>query len=290
MHAHPPDALDAEMVAQMAQIVELQPGPSHGAGFARRELADERGQDGVVAPGDRGHLPEGVVFLKVHVTMGFAERRFQFEIFGVYPALDHDFRLGRNDEVDGARLRHVDRRSHQTAGERDLIHGLGRFLNRRVGDRGRRADNDRRRHSFAQRLVFLPVHVGAGALFHRCVETEPSRRFHLRAIDAHVLDSGIGIAGDEARRAEIGRIVPAWRRNRNRQPVEALTRLVQRSPFQNDILAGRISNLARWYRIGHRPGPGPGHIVQVATEADPVYLGARRHRAHDHGNIVTFAL
>ena len=51
------------------------------------------------------------------MAVGFAERRFGLEIFGVDEALDHDLRFGRHQEIDRLRLDDVDRRADQAAGD-----------------------------------------------------------------------------------------------------------------------------------------------------------------------------
>ena len=83
----------------------------------RRHLRDDRGEDRVAPPRDRGHVHVGVVFLQVDVAVRFAERRFGLEIFGVDEALDHDLGFRRHQQIDGLRLHHVDRRADERAGD-----------------------------------------------------------------------------------------------------------------------------------------------------------------------------
>ena len=99
----PPDALDAELVAQMGEEQRLVGEALDHARFARRHLADDRGDDGVAAARDRGHLDDEVVFLERDMAVRFAERAFRLEVFRIDEALDHELRLGRHQEVDRAR-------------------------------------------------------------------------------------------------------------------------------------------------------------------------------------------
>ena len=80
----------------MVEIDGLHRHAADHAGFARRDLADERGQDRMAPAGDRGHLHEGIVFLQVHVAVGLAERSLGLQNFGVDQALDDDLRLRRH--------------------------------------------------------------------------------------------------------------------------------------------------------------------------------------------------
>ena len=45
-----------------------------------------------------------IVVLQRHVAVGFAERAFRLQIFGIDQALDHQFGFGRHQEIDGAGL------------------------------------------------------------------------------------------------------------------------------------------------------------------------------------------
>ena len=96
------------------------------------------------------------------MAMGFAERRFRLEVFGINESFDHDLRFRRNREIDGARLDHVDGRPHEPAGERYLVDGFRCLLHRCVGERWRHSDYHCRRHRLPQGLVFQPMQIAAG--------------------------------------------------------------------------------------------------------------------------------
>ena len=132
---------------------------------------------GVAPPRDRGHLHIGVVFLQIHVAVGFAERRFGFQPFGVDIAFDDDFGFRGNQQIDRDRLHHIDRRTDQPAGDFQLVEGFGNFLRRDEGDRGRRAEHHRGRHFFAALFVFQPMRVDAGPQLQRRIHAEAARGF-----------------------------------------------------------------------------------------------------------------
>ena len=145
------------------------------ARFARRHLRDDRGEDRVLAPRDRGHLHEGVVFLQVDVAVRFAERRLGLEVFGVDEALDDDLGFRRHQQIDGLRLHDVDRRADQAAGDVQLVERLGQLLRRGEGDAGRRAEHDRAGSFLRRALALLPVGVDAGPQLERRIHAEPAR-------------------------------------------------------------------------------------------------------------------
>ena len=201
-------------------------------------------------PRDRGDVHVGVEFLQIDVAVRFAERRLGLEIFGVDEALDHDLGLGRHQQVDGLRLHDVDRRADQRAGDVQLVERLGQLLHRGEGDAGRRAEHHRARQLLeAARAQLFPVLVDARPQLQRRVHAEPAPRLHLAAVVAHVLDAGVGILGDVLRQRGVGRDVPARRRDRHRNAVEAL-------PGLSSVLAGDDDLVAR--RVRRRCAAGSG--------------------------------
>src|SRR5262249_23555524 len=176
----------------------------------------------VAPPGDRGDVHEGVVFLQVHVAVGFAEWRLRLEHLGVDQAFDHDLGLGRDQEIDGLGAHDVDRAAGDCACDRDLVEVVGHLLHRRIGDDRRAAYDDGTWQRLAARLTLAPVRIDAGTQLDRRIHAETPRRLELTAIVADVLDAGVRVFGDVVAGREIGRIVPARRRNRYRQAVERL--------------------------------------------------------------------
>ena len=54
-------------------------------------------------------------------------------------------------------------------------------------------------------------------------------------------------------------------------------------------MALRVVDFARRDRIGHGSGPNLGHLIQFASEANPLDFGTGRHGADDHGDVVILA-
>ena len=221
-------------------------------------------------PRDRGDVHEGVVFLQIDVAVGFAERRFRLQQLGVDQALDHDLGFRRHQEIDGLAAHDVDRAAGDGARDRKLVEIVGELLHRRIGHDRRTADHDRAGQRLAARLVLLPVGVDAGAQLHRRVHAEPLRRLELAAVVADVLDADVGILGDVVAGREIGRVVPARRRDRHRQSVERLAVLVEVLAGDHDLLARRVLDHARRDRIGDGVDPGGADVFQRLAEAGAI--------------------
>ena len=243
MHRHPRHAAHRHRRLEMMQVHRLQRHLADHARFARRHLADERGEDRVAPPRDRGDVHESVVFLQIDVAVQLAERRLRLQPLGIDEALDDDLGFRRHQQIDRARAHDVDRRAGKPAGDRDLVEVQRQLGDRGIGDHRRAAEHDAAGQGLAARLVFLPMHIDAGPDLDRRIHAEPARRLDLPAIVADVLDAGVGIGGDVMRRGEERRVVPARRRNRHRQAVERHARLIERLAFDHDLLAGRVSTI-----------------------------------------------
>ena len=162
------------------------------ARFARRHLRDDRGQHRVAAAGDAGDLHVGVEFLQIHVAVGFPERSLRLEILRIDESFDHDLRLGGDQEIDGLRPHHIDRCADERAGDAELVERFGQLLHGGEGDARRRAQDDRGGQLLdAARAQLFPVIVDARTQLQRRIHSEPSPRFHLPAIVAHVLDARV---------------------------------------------------------------------------------------------------
>ena len=225
------------------------------------------------------------------MAVRFAERRLGLEIFGVDEALDHDLGLGRHQEIDGLRLDHVDRRADQRAGDMQLVQRLRQLLHRREGDAGRRAEHDRAGQLLEPaRAQLLPMIVDAGPQLERRVHAEPPPRLHLAAVIAHVLDAGVGILGDVLRQGRVGRDVPARRRDRQRNAVEAVARLVEGLAGDHDLMARRVLDDARRDRICRRLDPALVDLVETAADADAIDFAVGGEHADRDRNVVFAAL
>ena len=218
VQAHPPDALDAQVTAQVGEEHRLVGDLLDHARFARRHLADDRHEHRCAPHGDGGHLHGHVEVLERHVAVAFAERAFGLEQLGIDQPLDHDLGVGRHVEVDRRRLGDANGRARQRAGDRHLVLVDRELLRAGEHDRGGATDHDGARHRPLQRAIFLPMQVAAGAADARGhAHAEPVGRFELAAVGAHVLNAGLGIARDAQRRRQIGRRIEARRGDRHRQ-------------------------------------------------------------------------
>ena len=112
------------------------------------------------------------------------------------------------------------------------------------------------------------------------------RRFECRPIGAHVLGAGCGIAGDDVGRGQRRRAVKAWRRNRNRQPVEAVAFTLQRIAFQHDLMAGRGCHEPWRHRVCDRVVPFGRDVLDRRVHADRVDRAVGRDRADHDRHVV----
>ena len=157
-----------------------------------------------------------------------SERRLRLEIFGIDEPLDDDLGLRRHQQIHRLGPHDIERRADQGAGDIELVEPLRNLLHRGEGDAGRRPQHDRGRQLLeAARPQLLPMIIDAGTQLERRVHAEPPARLHLAPVVAHVLDAGVRILGDVLRPGRIGRDVPAGRRDRERDAVEALSGLVE---------------------------------------------------------------
>ena len=155
-----------------------------------------------------------------------------------------------HQEIDGLRLHHIDRCADQRAGDMQLVEALRQLLHRGEGDAGRRAEHyGAGKLLEAARAQFFPMIVDAGPQFQRRIHAEPAPRLHLAAVIAHVLNAGVGILGDVLRQRRVRRDVPARRRDRQRNAVEAIARLVEGLAGDDDLMARRILDDARRDRV-----------------------------------------
>ena len=131
------------------------------------------GKDRVLAARDRRHVDHHVVVFERDIAVGFAERTFGLEIFGIDIAFDYDFGLGWNQKIDRLGLDDIDRHAGEPAGNRHLVETQGQLLRSLDGHQRRAAQHDRDRHLFLLLLELGPVGVPAGAKIYQGHQSEP---------------------------------------------------------------------------------------------------------------------
>src|SRR6266404_4851464 len=114
-------------------------------------------------------------------------------------------------------------------------------------------------------------------------------RLHVAAIVAEILDAGVGNLGDVLRQRRIGRDVPAGRRNRQRNAVEPVARLVQGLAGDHDVMAWRLTDNARRDRVLRRLDPAFVDFVEPAADANAIDFPVRGEHTDRDRNVV-FAL
>ena len=239
---------------------------------------------------DRGDVHEGVVFLQIDVAVGFAERRFRLQQFGVDQALDHDLGFRWHQQVDGLAAHDVNGPAGDRARDRKLVEIVGELLHGCIRHDRRTADDDRAGQRLAARFVFLPVGVDAGAQLDGWIHAEAFRRLELTAVVADVLHAGVGILGDVVPGREIRRVVPARRRDRHRQSVKRLAVLVEVFAGDHDLLARRILDHAWRDRIGDRIDPGGADVFQRLAEAGAIDRAVGREPGDQYCAVVAAPL
>ena len=290
VHLEPLETADADCRAQMREEHRLKRDLLHHARFARRHLTDDGDEDGAALVRDRGHLHRHVEVFQRDVAVAFAERAFRFEQFAIDQAFDDDFGVGGHVQVDARRLDDADGRAGKPTGDRHLVLVDRQFL--RPGEqhhRGATDDNGAGHRLFAL-LVFLPMHIAAGAArARRHAHAETVLCFQRAAIGAHVLHAGFRVAGDAERGGQIGRGIEAGRRDRHRQSGETAAGALEVGAFDNDLLAGAGGHDLRRDRLGDRVIPRLADLVDRTAHADGVDLGRGGERADRDRNVVAAA-
>ena len=151
---HPGHRVDAENVFQMIEIERFVGHFLDHARLRRRHLADDRAENRLFAPRDRGDFHVGIVFLRIDVPVGFAERRFRLEdSVETKPSMMISASAGT---MSGTVLALTTRIGafDKTAGDGKLIDVVGKFC--RAGNRRHPADAQRRGHLFLARCGIFP--------------------------------------------------------------------------------------------------------------------------------------
>ncbi len=135
------------------------------------------------------------------------------------------------------------------------------------------------------------MRVDAGAQLDRRIHAEPPRRLELAAIIADVLDAGVGILGDVVAGREIGRVVPARRRDRHRQARRARGR-PRRGRRRSITISwqGASSTTRGAIGLAIALDPGRADVFERLAEADAIDVAVGRQAGDQHGGVVAAAL
>jgi len=144
-------------------------------------------------------------------------------------------------------------------------------------------------------MTLVAVRVGAlskpgAADARRHAHDQPVRRFQRRAIGAHVLHAGFGIARDDVGRGQGRRAVETRCRHRYRQQVESVTFPLQRRALDHYVVAFRLGDNFRLHRMRERVVPLRLDFLDGHTHADAVDRAVRGNRADHHGHRVFAAM
>jgi hypothetical protein len=276
-----------ERILEMREIERLVGHLLDQARFARRDLADDGGEDRMAPVRDAGHLHRHVEGFERNVTVALPERRLGLELVGIDQPLDDDLGAGRHVEING----HAFGDRHTAAGERtgdaDLVEVGGELLG--AGEHHDRsgADHDGDRHRPLALLVLLPMQKAAGPAGARHhAHDEPVGGLERRPVGADVLDARLRILGDAERRGQIGRGIEARRRDRHREQLHAAVRRPQRIAGDDHVLAWRRRHPHRCDRICDGGKPGGADLADRAPHAERIDLRRRRDGADHDRDVV----
>src|SRR5467141_1234160 len=257
------------------------------ARLARRDLAQDGGEDWLPPVRNRRHLHDHVVVLECDVAIAFTERPLGFQQLGIDQPFDDNLRIGRHFQIDRDALRYSDGRARRSARHRDFIHVRGEFLRPGVDYNRSAADHDRAWHRLTQRAVLLPVKISARASDARGhAHAEPVGLFQRSAVGPHVAHAGLGITRDAKRGGEVGSGVEARSRNRHRQARQSATRPPQIFALDDHFLAQRGIYQDRGNGVDDCSRPCRADLFDLTAHANRINLGRSGERPDDDWNIV----
>ena len=131
------------MVAQEIEVAVVLPHLLQHRAFARRHLADDGGEDRVLAVGDGGGFEHRVIDALAHIAGELAERRFRLEIFSGDAAFDHQLGMRGHMQVDGLAFDQFERLADQRAGDGIFLDAIGRARAGEMRQHRRAADHER---------------------------------------------------------------------------------------------------------------------------------------------------
>ena len=155
-----------------------------------------------------------------------AEWSFRFEPAGIDQSLDHDFGVGRHEQIHGLATHHPNRRPSQAACHRHLIDVVRQLLDRGVAHGGRTAEHNGALEWPAQGFGLAPVDQQAWAQLLGHVHTHATTALEMLAIVADIGDARFWIAGDHVAGGDVGSDVPTGGGDRHGQAIESPERLL----------------------------------------------------------------
>ena len=256
MHHYALDALDRDLITQMAQKQRLQRHLAHDARLARGHLADDGGEDRIAAMGDRGHLHRHIEIFERHIAGALAKGAFRLKQFRADEAFDHDLGVGGHEEVDGLGLHHLDGLPRQRACNRRFIEINRQALRASIATDRRRADDNGDRHGLTHGLIFEPVLIAAGAADARGhAHAKAVCALQRRPVGRHIGDAILWVLRDAKRRRQSRRGVKTRGRDRNWQKRKTAARFRQVGAGDDDLLTHALLHHDR--RNGFGDGVNP---------------------------------
>jgi hypothetical protein len=123
-------------------------------------------------------------------------------------SFDHALGMGRKQQIHGLPAHDFQRRSSESPGNFHFVDAIRGFCRSRKAHHRRRTDDRRHRHRPLLLRIFRVVHC-AVLRFAGERQTDGFVIVNLHAVNAHVLDTGFGVLGDDARCAQISAAITA---------------------------------------------------------------------------------
>ncbi len=148
---------DVAGVLQMIEVNRVEGGFSDHRAFARREFADDRLTDRVLARRNGRDLENLFHLARPEIAARFSEWRLRFEHVGADFAFQHDLCGGRDQQVAGFGPRHLDGCAIQRAGKAIFVHPVWDLARGRQQQRRRSPDENGSFQRLAKTSRLLPV-------------------------------------------------------------------------------------------------------------------------------------
>ena len=269
---------EAEIFLEMTEDLHFPSDTLDATRLARRHLAEEGLIDGVAPVGNAGDFHERIVSRRSHVSPIFAKRSFRFSALTGNFSLHHDLSRGRDLQVHGAAPYDLNRLPANASCHRKLIRPVRKRghcgqPNYRIG-----AEDHSDFGAATLGLIFTDVLVHVARRIDH--NTGLTGTLDLNAIDAHVLNAGFRVAGEDERRGVIRARVLAHRPDRGGQHLN-----IRRIPHVHHFLAGSAFHQPRGQGIFLSLRPLLQNSLQIRFQGSGVDRPGTAEYAYHQRNI-----